>query len=292
MPEPAALAALAYLELKTAQSLFGKSPAELAEDERAKVRNLADRQMGLEARVLNAPEARDAMVPQVSLQAALEEIRKRYPEEAEFSADLERNGLDTESFLAALERELRVEAILEKVGTRATQVAEIDVDLYYHYHPDQFRRPETRRARHILVTVNPDMPDNTVEAARTRIEAVAARLAKSLKRFDEQALKHSECPTAMQGGVLGDVPRGQLYPELDAALFGMQAGQLSGVLESPLGFHLLLCEAITPERVLSLNQARAPIRDMLEQRRKRICQQAWLKQLQMGQLPAGQPQTA
>lgn len=277
MPEPAALA---YLELKTAQSLFGKAPVELAEDERAKVRSLADRQFGLEARVLNAPEARDAMVPQVSLQAAFEEIRKRYPEEEEFIADLARNGLDPDSFLAALERELRVEAILEKVGARATQVAEIDVDLYYHYHPDQFRRPETRRTRHILVTVSPEMPDNTAEAARARIEAVAARLAKDPKRFEEQALKHSECPTAMQGGVLGDVPHGQLYPELDAALFAMQAGQLSGVLESPLGFHLLLCEAITPERVLSLNQARAPIREMLEQRRKRICQQAWIKQLQ------------
>jgi len=279
MPEPAALA---YLELKTAHSLFGKSPAELAEDERTRVRNLADRQYGLEARVLRAPEAGDAMVPEVSLQAAFEEVHKRYNEEDEFLADLARNGLDHAGFMAALERELRVEAILEKVGSRATQVADIDVDLYYHYHPDQFRRPETRRARHILVTINPEMPDNTAEVARARIEAVAARLIKQPKRFEEQALKHSECPTAMQGGVLGDVPRGQLYPELDAALFSMQAGQLSGVLESPLGYHLVLCEAITEQRVLSLNQARAPIREMLEQRRKRICQQAWLKQLQTG----------
>jgi len=278
MPEAAVLA---YLELKTAQTLFGKSPAELAEEERAQVRQQANRQYGLEARVLNTPEARDAMVPPVSLQAAFDEIRQRYREENELFDDLARNGLDHASFLAALERELRVEAILEKVGARATQVAEIDVDLYYHYHPDQFRRPETRRARHILVTINPTMPDNTAEAARARIEAIATRLNKSLKRFDEQALKHSECPTAMQGGVLGDVPRGKLYPELDAALFSIQAGQLSGVLESPLGYHLLLCEAITPERILSLNQARAPIREMLEKRRKRICQQAWLKQLKI-----------
>jgi peptidyl-prolyl cis-trans isomerase C len=280
MPEPAALA---YLELKTAQSLFGKSPAELAEEERIRVRTLADRQYGIEARVLQTPEAGDVMVPEVSLQAAFEEIRKRYAEEDEFLADLARNGLDHAGFMAALQRELRVEAILEKVGARATEVADIDVDLYYHYHPDQFRRPETRRARHILVTINPDMPDNTAEVARARIEAVAARLAKNPKRFEEQALKHSECPTAMQGGVLGDVPQGQLYPQLDAALFSMRAGQLSGVLESPLGYHLLWCEAITPQRILSLHQARAPIREMLEKRRQRICQQAWLKQLQTGQ---------
>jgi len=283
MPEPAALAALAYLELKTAQSLFGKAPAELAEDQRDKVRNLADRQYGLEARVLHAPEARDAMVPEASLLAALDEIRKRYPEEEEFSADLARNGLDQDGFVAALERELRVEAILEKVGTRAPQVSEIDVELHYQYHPDQFRRPETRHARHILLTVNPELPENTAEAARARIAAIAARLAKEPKRFEEQALKHSECPTALQGGLLGEVPRGQLYPELDAALFALPAGQISGVLESPLGFHLLLCEAIQEQQILSLNQARVAIRTRLEQRRKRVCQQAWLKQLQTEQ---------
>jgi len=276
MPEPSVLA---YLELKIAQSLFGKVPTELAADERTRVHNLANRQYGLEGRVLLAPEARDAMVPEASRQSAFEEIRKRYPVADEFITDLARNGLNQNGLVAALERELSVEAILEKVGTRAPQVSEIDVELFYQYHPDQFRRPETRRTRHILVTVNPDLPENTATTARARIEAVAARLAKDAKRFEEQALKHSECPTALQGGLLGDVPRGKLYPELGAALFAMTAGQISDVLESPLGFHLLLCEAIQEERILSLDQARAPIRTLMEQHRKRIFQQAWLRQL-------------
>lgn len=277
MPEPTPLA---YLELKTAQHLFGKAPTELADAERDKVRALADRQYGLEARVLRSPEARDTMVPEASLQAALEEIRKRYPEADDFSADLARNGLDPDGYLQALERELKVEAVLEKVGSRASQVSEIDVELYYQYHPDQFRRPETRRARHILVTINPNLAENRPEAARARIEAIATRLAREPKRFEEQALKHSECPTALQGGLLGDMPRGKLYPELDAALYAMNEGELSGVLESPLGYHLLLCEAIQAARVLKLEQARAPIRALLEQNRKRVCQQAWMKRLQ------------
>jgi nitrogen fixation protein NifM len=274
------LSPYAYLELKTAQSLFGKTPAELAAEQRDKVRRMADRQYSLEARVLRAPEARVAVVPEASLRAALEEIRKRYPEEDEFAADLARNGLDQAGYLLALERELKVDAILEKVGSQAAQVSDIDVELYWRYHPDQFRRPETRRARHILVTLNPALPDNTAMAARGRIETIAARLAKDPKRFEEQALKHSECPTALQGGALGEVPRGHLYAELDAALFALQPGQISKVLESPLGYHLVLCESIEQERVLGLEQARSPIRAMLEQRRKRVCQQAWLKQLQ------------
>jgi peptidyl-prolyl cis-trans isomerase C len=181
--------------------------------------------------------------------------------------------------MAALERELKVDAILEKIGSRAAEVSDVDVDLYYHYHPEQFQRPETRRVRHILVTVNPALPDNDPELARQRIEAIAARLAKEPTRFEEQALKHSECPTALHGGLVGEVPRGQLYPELDAVLFELSEGDLSEVVESPLGYHLVRCEAITPPGVLTQEQAREPIRRMLEARRKRLCQQAWIKQL-------------
>lgn len=270
---------LAYLELKTAQNLFGKPPIELVAEERARVRSLADRQYGLEACVLHSPEAHDALVPESSLRAALEEVRGRYADPDDFHADLARNGLDPQHYLEALEREMKVEAILEKIGSRATRVSEIDVELYYQYHPDQFRRPETRRTRHILITINADLAENVPSIAHTRIEAIAARLAKDPKRFQEQAMKHSECPTALQGGLLGEVKRGQLYPELDAKLFVMQPGQISEIIESPMGYHLLQCEAIQAERVLKLEQARTPIRELLEQRRKRVCQQAWLKQL-------------
>ncbi|MBI1284250.1 MAG: nitrogen fixation protein NifM [Thiobacillus sp.] len=271
---------VAYLELKAAQNLFGKPPAALEAAERARVRSLAARQYGLEARVLAAPEARDAMVPPATLRAAMNEIRKRYPDEADFLADLQHNGLDEAGLMHSLERELKVEAILEKVGTRAAQVSDIDVELYYQYHPDQFRRPETRRVRHILVTVNDDLPDNTRTAAQARIEAIAARLARDPARFEEQAMKHSECPTALQGGLLGEVPRGQLYAELDAALYQMAAGEISAILESPMGLHLLRCDGITAAAVLTLKEARGPIRTHLEQRRKRVCQQAWVKHLQ------------
>lgn len=271
--------AVAYLELKAAQNLFGKPPTALEADEREHVRKMAAKQFSLEARVLAASEARDAMVPPASLTAAMEEIRKRYADEADFHADLQHNGLDQAGFMDALERELLVEAIVEKVGTHAAQVSDIDVELYYQYHPDQFRRQETRRVRHLLVTLNDDLPDNTLPVAQSRIEAIAARLVRDPKRFEEQAMKHSECPTALQGGLLGDVPRGQLYPELDAALFEMGEGEISDILESPMGLHLLRCDAITPAAVLTLKEARGPIRTLLEQRRKRVCQGAWVKQL-------------
>ncbi len=273
---------VAYLALKAAQKNYGKSPAALTGPELERVRSMAQRQHRLEFSVLASEEASATMVPPVTLQAALDEIRGRYTNLEEFIEDLALNGLDESSFAAAMESELRVEAILEKVGTRAVKVSDVDIELYYHYHPDQFRRPETRQVRHILITVNDTIADNTRIAAQQRISSIASRLAKEPQRFEEQALKHSECPTALQGGALGDLPRGKLFPALDDALFEMKAGEVSGVLETELGFHVLRCDAITGADVLNLEQASPHIRKLLELKRKRVCQQAWLKQLQGG----------
>jgi nitrogen fixation protein NifM len=207
------------------------------------------------------------------------EIRGRYANEEEFVSDLAKNGLDEASFGIALEREMKVEAILEKVGTRAESVSDTDVELYYQYHPEQFRRPETRLVRHILITINDTIPENTREAAGKRVDEIAQRLAKEPLRFEEQALKHSECPTALDGGKLGDLPRGKMFPELDKALFELKAGEVSGVLESELGFHILRCDAITETSILNYEEAKQHIRKLLEQKRKRVYQQAWAKKL-------------
>ncbi|ADE11051.1 nitrogen fixation protein NifM [Sideroxydans lithotrophicus] len=270
---------VAYLALKAAQRLYGKAPAALEVAEFERVQSIAQQQHQLETRVLAAPEARDVMVPPATVEAAMQEIRGRYPNEEDFSGDLARNGLEEASFAAALERELKVDAIMEKVGTRAEGVSEMDVDLYYQYHPEQFRRPETRLARHILITINESIAENTRAEAGKRIAVIQARLAKEPQRFEEQALKHSECPTALDGGKLGDLPRGKLFPELDKALFELKAGEVSGVLESELGFHVLRCDAITEANVLGYDQAKQHIRKLLEQKRKRVCQQAWVKGL-------------
>jgi nitrogen fixation protein NifM len=247
--------------------------------ESARVLILVQKQYQLETRALASPEARGAMVPTSTLEFAMQEIRGRYQSEAEYLEDIECNGLDETAFATALEREMKVEAILEKVGARAEKVSDTDVELYYLYHPEQFRRAETRLARHILITINDTIAENTRAAAQKRIEDIASRLAKEPQRFEEQALKHSECPTALEGGRLGDLPRGKLFPELDAALFELNAGEVSGVLESAMGFHVLRCDTISEVCVLDFSEAKQLIRKLMEQKRKRTYQKMWIKKL-------------
>jgi nitrogen fixation protein NifM len=268
-----------YLALKLAARLFAKPLEALAADELRRVRSVATRQQEIEALILAAPEAAGVMLPEASIAAGLQEIRSRYGSDEDYHAELDRIGLDPASLRQAVERDMRVEALLEKAGARAAAVSDTEVEIFWFMHRDRFRRAETRVLRHILVTINEQLAGSERDAARIRIDAIRERLLKAPGRFAEQALKHSECPTAMNGGLLGSVPRGQLYPELEAAAFALAGNTLSPVVESELGYHLVFCESIEPARQSQLTEVRETIREHLEQQRRSMCQKSWINSL-------------
>lgn len=275
MPEPGGV----YLALKLAERLYRKPLEALAADELKRVGSVAAQQQEIETLILSTTEAGSVILPAASIEACLAEIRGRYASEEDFRADLERIGLDAAALRQAVERDMAVEAVLEKVGARAAAVSDTEVEIFWFMHKDRFRRAETRELRHILITINEQLAGNERDAARDKIDAIRERLLKNPERFAEQALKHSECPTAMNGGVLGRVPRGQLYAELEAAAFAMAENTLSEPVESELGWHLIRCDAIHAERQSQLAEVRQTIRDHLEQQRRGMCQKSWINAL-------------
>ncbi|WP_079435763.1 nitrogen fixation protein NifM [Zoogloea sp. LCSB751] len=272
---------LPYLVFKTAHGIYEKMPGELSERELRHVRQVAKKQLDIETLVLTAPEAQGVVVPQRTLDDAFQEIRGRYESEQDFVDALAAQNLDEALLTSALQRELKVEAVLDRVSAKSAKVAELDVQIFYHMHREQFMRTERRGASHILVTINPDLPENTPALALKKINEIRKRLLKDPKRFAEQALKHSECPTAMNGGTIGEVDRGKLYPALDAALFAAKAvGELSEVVESELGYHIVRCDSIRAEGVAPYAEVAPRIRLVMEQNRRKLCQHGWLKELQ------------
>ena len=268
-----------YLTLKLAQALFQKAPENLEPDERQRVDRAVERQFRIEQRIHATLEAAQVILPQSSLDQAIAEIRGRYLSEEEFLADLNTLALDPASLATAIERDLKVDAVLDCIASKVAEVSETDVEIFYLMHRDRFRRPENRTLRHILVTINESLPGSDRPTARHKIDGIRARLIKSPERFSEQAIKHSECPTAMNSGMLGTLKRGQLFPELEPAAFSLPLGALSEVLESPLGFHLMHCVAIEEACELPLVAVREKIRDQLMQSRRRVRQKAWISGL-------------
>jgi peptidyl-prolyl cis-trans isomerase C len=272
--------ALNYHMLRNALDLHQRNLVQLDDDQYRQVLSKSSQSYKLESVVLASPEAEGLVIPDDQLEHGLREVAERYASEDEFVADLQTNGLGPDSLRRGLRRELMFDAIMQRVATHAAQVNDIDMRLFYEMHNERFESPELRVARHILITVNNDYLENTRDLALSRIEQVQEKLRGRANRFPDMARRHSECPTAMDGGKLGEVRRGTLYPELDAALFALQEGKLSAIVESEIGFHILLCGKIKPGKRTAYTKAAPKILEILTARRQRKCQKAWLADLQ------------
>ncbi|MBT3038190.1 MAG: nitrogen fixation protein NifM [Candidatus Thiodiazotropha sp. (ex Codakia orbicularis)] len=269
-----------YHLLRNALERFGRNLGQLEPEEFQQVYTTASKSFELESLVLASPEAKGVIISDQQLDLSIEEVASRYAGRDEFLQDLEANDLDEESLRQALYRELMFDSVLQMVAANSPDVSDIDVNLFYAMHHERFELPEQRQGRHILITVNPNFPENTAETARERMAQILEKLAGRTNRFPEFAKRYSECPSAMEGGKLGEVKRGQLYPELDAMLFSMQENEISPVIASEMGYHILLCEMIQPAKRVPISKVKTKIREILEQRQRRNCQKAWLTSLQ------------
>jgi peptidyl-prolyl cis-trans isomerase C len=268
-----------YTLLRAAQALFKKAPAELGPEELRRAERQARSEYDIETRVLHSAEAAGVVISARELELAFTEVKDRFDSDEAFRAALAANRLDEASLKAALARQCKVNTVLERVAARSPKVNEVDVGIYYHLHPEKFRLPEQRRARHILISINPDYPENTREQARRRIDEIVGILQRKPYKFPELALKHSECPTALNGGELGTIARGKLYPELEAALFALKENEISAAVETEIGFHLIQCLEIIRAETLSLKKATPKIKALIQERYRRNCQRTWLASL-------------
>jgi len=271
---------LAYLVLKNALNLYQKNPHELDATQRAAVVKQARVQYDIESKVLSSSYAQQIQLEPSQIDAALTQVKNRYPDEQTFIQDLAQHGMTPDNFYQALSRELTVETIFDTIGAASSElISEVDAQIYYYLHPNQFQQPEKRTVRHILITINEELAENTREAAKNRLTKIANTLQHHPQQFIEQAKKFSECPSALEGGLIGSIPRGKLYPQLDEVLFSMRQNHISDLVESPMGFHLLWCEKIIKARLIPFAQIKEQLLKQLKTRYQRIAQKQWLSKL-------------
>ena len=270
---------LRYSAMHVGLSRYKKTLHQLSPHQLSESQNIARKNYDIQSKILSSSQGSRVSIQPDSVSSALQTMVAKYSGEEEFEAELMANRMTRELMMEAIDRELRVETILELVSNDAPECTETDARIYYYLHPDKFSQPETRDARHILITVNDDFPENQLQETMRRIQSVAQRVKKKPSRFSEQALKYSECPTAMNGGELGRLKKGVLFPSLDRALFAMESGSVSDVIESPMGFHVLNCTAIYPQGLVSLSEALPQIIEKITERNRINHQKNWIKSL-------------
>ena len=151
------------------------------------------------------------------------------------------------------------------------KVTDADIEKYYKEHQDQFKKPETLTASHILISTMPadGKPGAAVDPAKDKeAKAKAEKILADLKKgadFGAIAEKESACPSGKQAkGKLPPFTKGQMVPEFEKAAMALKPGQLSEVVKTPFGYHIIKLEAKNPASVMPLAQVKEAIKANLE----------------------------
>lgn len=139
--------------------------------------------------------------------------------------------------------------------SKQVEVSEEDLKDRYESEKASYQKPEQRHARHILIKVA-EGDDASVRTAQQKKAEKVLALARAGKDFAELAKEYSEGPTRDRGGDLGFFARGRMVPAFDKAVFSMKAGEVSELVETPFGFHIIKLEEIRPASTRSFEQVK------------------------------------
>ncbi len=184
-------------------------------------RLLLDRAMQLELPVADADV--DAEVQRVVAQVGGEE---------NYRNALAAQGMTEESFRKELEKGARVNMLVGQACAHVPDPTEDEVAAFYEAHKSEYVAEPQVLCQHILVKGSND-------EALDKIKAIRERIVNDKADFADEAKRHSDCPSGAQGGSLGWFGRGMMVPEFDKAAFEMKKGDVSDIVATEFGYHII-----------------------------------------------------
>jgi peptidyl-prolyl cis-trans isomerase C len=218
-------------------------------------------------------------VPETDIDARVNQIKSQFPNEQAFTTALAERQLTVDRLRNEIRQQMQAMKLVEtQIGPTVT-VTDADVSDFYTKNPDKFQEPEAVHVAHILIRT----PENADAAAKQKAKAEATSVLAQLRKggdFAALAKQHSQDPgSAANGGDLSFVPRGQTVPAFEQAAFALKPGQLSGVVESPFGFHIIKMIAHRDGRTVPLQEVKAQVEQFLKQEKMQERTAAYVEKL-------------
>ncbi len=175
---------------------------------------------------------------------------------------------DDNSKRFATPEQIKVEYVKFSVNDLAAKatVSAADVRKYYDEHQVDFSSPEQRQASHILINVAANASQAEQDAAKAKAEDALNMVKQSPTKFAELAKRYSQDPgSASKGGDLGIFGRGMMVKPFDDAVFSLKQGELSALVKTDFGYHIIKVTAIMPGHVLPFDEVKEEISSKLRQ---------------------------
>jgi parvulin-like peptidyl-prolyl isomerase len=223
--------------------------------------------------IVQEARKRNLQIPDKDVRDQLDDIRKRFPTEAEFKTALERNGFTLASLTDVIRVNLTQRRVAEAVAPAA--VTEDEVRRHFEANRAQYDRPAQIKVSHILFRVA-EQGQEAVARAKARI--VQARLAEGAS-FEDLAKQYSDDPgSAQKGGDLGLVSRGTMVKEFEEAAWALKPGQTSGLVKTQYGLHIIRVYQVADAQAAQYEKVKDEIRQQLLGSKREKAFEAWLEQ--------------
>ena len=196
----------------------------------------------------------------------VQKLKKRVPSEEEFKKFLDNFHLTEADLKTQFQRTMAIRKLIEEKVVKDITVTDKETKDYFDKNQASFKQPEEVRASHILIKVASDADQAAKDKARKKIADIQKELKKGAD-FAELAKKYSEGPSATRGGDLGYFKRGQMVKPFEDAAFGMKAGEVSDVVETRFGYHLIKVSDKKDAKTMSYEEMKDKIAGFLKQKK-------------------------
>ena len=174
---------------------------------------------------------------------------------------LKQNGITRETFERDVSEQVKIEKLLKITPPTAGEIKS-----YYDENKKNYEIPETVSARHILVAVDAADDAAKKEAKKKKAEGLRKQLNKGAD-FAKLAEENSDCPSKAKGGSLGEFPRGNMVPAFEQAAFSMKSNEISGVVETDFGYHIIQNTGHNEPRTVPFDDVKGQIAFRLKSRK-------------------------
>lgn len=235
------------------------------------------------SRELLFQEAKSAgiSVKDETIGAQLDKLKQRFPDEAAFKKALTQMHLSEHDVQQQIRKGMTIQQWIDGKFVKSISVPENEVKDYYDANPKMFQRPEEVRASHILIKVEEKADEKTKSKARKDLEELQKKLLKG-EDFSKIAKEYSQGPSASKGGDLGFFRRGQMVPPFEKAAFALKPGQVSDIVVTRFGYHLIKVTDRKPGKTFSYPEVKEKLSEFLKERKVGKAVESHVEELKKG----------
>jgi len=164
--------------------------------------------------------------------------KTKFANDADYENALKSSDLTPKTLEELIRKDTVINNLIVKEIFPKVSVSDADAKKFYDDNKDKFKRGDQIRASHILCKVDPQATAEEKKKAREKAEGLLKQI-KAGKDFAELARTNSDCPSKEQGGDLNFFGKGQMVPAFEAAAFALKPGEVSDVVETQFGYHII-----------------------------------------------------